>query len=99
MTKLALAAGAERLAHRFGEGGDGLVLVVHDELVAEVLAGAGEEAAALVQEGMLEAAGVVLGDVPAVVDVAARSRWADPSPPLEALGARGRTGSAEVTEE
>jgi DNA polymerase I len=90
MTKLALAAVAERLAVRFGStrgpGGttaDGLVLVVHDELVAEVPAGDADEAAALVREGMVAAAAEVLGDVPAVVDVEVRPRWGaleDPVP-------------------
>jgi DNA polymerase-1 len=82
MTKLALAEVARRLAARFGDrrgshgtAADGLVLVVHDELVAEVPASDGEEAAALVREGMLAAAARILGDVPAAVDVAVRSCW------------------------
>ena len=80
MTKLALAEVARRLADRFGDGGaavapDGLVLVVHDELVAEVPAGDAEEAAALVSAGMLAAAREVLGEVPAAVDAAVRPRW------------------------
>jgi DNA polymerase I len=83
MTKLALAAVARRVHHRFGTlagqpDPDGLVLVIHDELVAEVPAAAGDEAAALVEEGMLEAAAEVLGDIPADVDVALQPRWATP---------------------
>ncbi|MDP9405097.1 MAG: hypothetical protein M3O86_00625, partial [Actinomycetota bacterium] len=54
---------------------DGLVLVVHDELVVEVPADAADEAAQLVVDGMLAAAGEILGDVPAAVDVAVRPRW------------------------
>src|SRR5690606_15810524 len=82
MTKLALAEVERRLRARFGGPGpteaaapDGLVLVVHDELVVEVGADDAEEAAALVSEGMLAAAAVVLGDVPAAVDVDVRPRW------------------------
>ena len=79
MTKLALAEVGRRLADRFGDSRpvdrDGLVLVVHDELVAEVPAANAEEAAALVTDGMLAAAAEVLGDVPAVVDTEVRPRW------------------------
>ncbi|HVM01019.1 MAG TPA: DNA polymerase [Egibacteraceae bacterium] len=79
MTKLALAEVARRLRDRFGSRGpvaaDGLVLVVHDELVADVPAGDAEEAAALVTDGMLAAAREVLGEVPAAVDAAVRPRW------------------------
>ncbi|MDQ3537324.1 MAG: DNA polymerase, partial [Actinomycetota bacterium] len=81
-------------AERFGDGHggagggngpvrrDGLVLVVHDELVAEVPAEHGEEAAALVTEGMLAAARELLGDVPAEVDASVSPRWG----PLETRG-------------
>jgi DNA polymerase I len=93
MTKLALAAVGRRLAARFPRAGrppgfedDGLVLVVHDELVAEVPEEDGEEAAALVRDGMLEAAREVLGDVPAAVDVAVRSRWGEEAPAAVAAG-------------
>ncbi len=86
MTKLALAEVQRRLTDRFGRPGgatpaapDGLVLVIHDELVAEVPADHGEEAAALVCDGMLAAARVVLGDVPAAVDLAVRPRWGEPA--------------------
>ncbi|HUH06809.1 MAG TPA: DNA polymerase [Egibacteraceae bacterium] len=79
MTKLALAEVDRRLTDRFGADGglcsDGLVLVVHDELVAEVPECAAEEAATLVTDGMLAAAAEVLGDVPAVVDAHVRPRW------------------------
>jgi DNA polymerase-1 len=80
MTKLALAEVDRRLAQRFGdEDGtvrrDGLVLVVHDELVVEVPAEHGEEVAALVTEGMLAAARELLGDVPAAVDASVSPRW------------------------
>jgi DNA polymerase I len=83
MTKLALAAVERLLAARFGpqpEYGvrpDGLVLTIHDELVAEVPAADAEEAAALVVTGMEQAAAQLLGDVPAAVDVAWRTRWAE----------------------
>jgi DNA polymerase I len=86
MTKLALAEVERRLAARFGAAGagvraDGLVLVVHDELVADVPVDAADEARALVEEGMLAAAERVLGDVPAVVDAVVRERWgAAPAP-------------------
>ena len=81
MTKLALAEVERRLDARFGGGGPnvracGPVLVVHDELVVEVPAGDTAEAAALVVEGMTAAAGRILGDIPAAVDVAVRERWA-----------------------
>jgi DNA polymerase I len=81
MTKLALAEVAGRLAARFDPPNgapvapDGLVLVVHDELVAEVPAAGADDAAALVADGMVAAAGEILGDVPAVVDVHVRPRW------------------------
>jgi DNA polymerase I len=93
MTKLALAAVGRRLSERFPRAGrpaafedDGLVLVIHDELVAEVPDDASEEAAALVRDGMLEAAAEVLGDVPAAVDVAVRSRWGESEPAPAPVG-------------
>ncbi len=67
---------------------DGLVLVVHDELVAEVPADAAEEAASLVVDGMLAAAGEVLGEVPAAVDVAIRPRWGTCSDPTAVVTAQ-----------
>ena len=78
MTKLAMAAVEERLVKRFGDEArrpEGLVLVVHDELVAEVPAAAADEAAQLVQDGMVAAAEEILGDVPAAVDVRVSQRW------------------------
>jgi DNA polymerase I-like protein with 3'-5' exonuclease and polymerase domains len=82
MTKLALAQVESRLRARFGADPDrrgappdGLVLVVHDELVVEVAQEHADEAAALIVEGMQAAAAEVLGDVPAVVDTAIRPRW------------------------
>jgi DNA polymerase I-like protein with 3'-5' exonuclease and polymerase domains len=87
MTKLALAEVERRLRDRFGSTPDGrgappdgLVLVVHDELVVEVAADRAEEAAELVVDGMLAAAVEVLGDVPAVVDATVRPRWGEPEP-------------------
>ena len=83
MTKLALAEVEQRLTARFGRPDDvrhqtGLVLVIHDELVAEVPAADADEARALVTEGMLAAAHIVLGDVPAAVDAVVRPRWGKP---------------------
>lgn len=79
MTKLAIAAVARRLGELcpgpLPVAPDGLVLTVHDELVVEVDAARADEAAKAVEEGMLEAAEEVLGDVPAAVDVAVRPRW------------------------
>lgn len=78
MTKLALAAVEERFRTRYGDAPrrpEGLVLVVHDELVVEVPREHGEEAAALVRDGMLSAASEILGDVPAAVDVRVSERW------------------------
>ncbi|MEX0659298.1 MAG: DNA polymerase [Egibacteraceae bacterium] len=79
MTKLALAEVGRRLSARFpGEapvGQSGLVLVVHDELVAEVPRAEADDARTLVTDGMLAAAREVLGEVPAVVDAVVRSRW------------------------
>ena len=81
MTKLAMIEVERRFAQRFGGRGgrtvrgDGLVLVVHDELVAEVDLADAEEAADLVREGMLAAASSMLGAVPAVVDLEIRPRW------------------------
>lgn len=82
MTKLALAEVERRLVARFGRPGDprpesGNVLVVHDELVAEVPAQDAEEGKALVEEGMLAAAAEILGEVPAAVDAVVRERWGD----------------------
>ncbi len=74
MVKLALAEVHRRMGHG-GPSADGLVLVVHDELVVEAAADAADEAAARVVEGMAAAAGRVLGDVPSSVDVAVRPRW------------------------
>ena len=79
MIKLALAEVHDRLAaafgHRPGEGA-GLVLTVHDELVAEVPADRAEEGAALVVDGMAAAGARVLGDVPSAVDVTVGRSWA-----------------------
>jgi len=95
MTKLALAAVDDRLRARFGGAAsdprgaapDGLVLVIHDELVAEVPADDADEAAALVVEGMTAAASRILGEVPVAVDVAVRSRWGAPVEPAAAPAA------------
>jgi DNA polymerase I len=76
MTKLALVETERRLRERFGRERDGLVLVVHDELVAEVPEADADEARQLVLDGMLAAAEQILGDVPAVVDAVARPRGA-----------------------
>lgn len=82
MTKLALAEVERRLACRFGPAAsshtvrpDGLVLVVHDELVAEVPEADADEAATLVSDGMVAAAREVLGEVPAAVDAHVRPAW------------------------
>jgi len=78
MTKLALAAVERRLTQRFGDlpqRPEGLVLVVHDELVVEVPAEDASETAELVAAGMREAAAEILGDIPAAVDVSVRRRW------------------------
>ena len=78
MTKLALAAVEQRLIDRFGREPrrmEGLVLVVHDELVVEVPADDAQEAAGLVRDGMVAAAAEILGDVPAAVDVRVSPRW------------------------
>jgi DNA polymerase I len=79
MTKLALAEVADRLAARLGAHGvaprDGIVLVVHDEIVVDVPEEAAEEARDAVVDGMLAAAQRVLGDVPAAVDAVVQPRW------------------------
>lgn len=78
MTKLAMAAVEQRLVERFGDAPlrpEGLVLVVHDELVVEVPGDQAEDAAELVREGMVSAAAELLGDVPAAVDVRVSPRW------------------------
>ena len=46
-----------------------------EERAYEVDADCAEEARALVVQGMLAAAGRILGDVPAAVDAAVRPRW------------------------
>ncbi len=82
MTKLALAEVARRLDRSGGRpdprvAPDGLILVVHDELVVEVARDRAEETAALVADGMVAAAAEVLGDVPAAVDVDIRPAWGE----------------------
>jgi len=84
MTKLALAEVARRLDRSGGRpdprvAPDGLILVVHDELVVEVAQDRAEETAALVADGMVAAAAEVLGDVPAAVDVDIRPAWGEAS--------------------
>lgn len=79
MTKLAVARVDRILNDRFGaapDGPPGLVLTVHDELVVEVPAEDAMAAADLVRKAMMDAAAVILGDVPAEVDVRAGSSWA-----------------------
>lgn len=79
MTKLAVAEVDRRLRDRFGDDPSapiGLVLTVHDELVVEAPADAAEEAAGLLVEGMLAAGAIILGEVPAVVDVELGRSWA-----------------------
>lgn len=81
MTKIAMAAVARRFAERFpspegtAAAPDGMILVVHDEIVADVPAEHAQEAAELVVDGMVEGADRVLGDVPAAVDVVVQERW------------------------
>lgn len=78
MIKLALAGAEARLRRRFGSAPAdplGVVLTVHDELVAEVPADAAADGAAIVREAMEDAAGAILGDVPAAVDLRVASAW------------------------
>jgi DNA polymerase-1 len=78
MTKLALAEVERRLCGRYGSGPGrttGLVLTVHDELVVQAPAQDAAQVAEDVVEGMQVAAAMLLGDVPAAVDVAIRDRW------------------------
>lgn len=98
MTKLALVEVERRLAARSAgpRGGsqrsgaerwhsrDGLVLVVHDELVVEVDACEAEEVGELVEQGMLAAARQVLGEVPAKVDAVVADRWGPLADPVQA---------------
>ncbi len=97
MIKLALAEVERRLTAAFGDVRNGQpvtehgpVLVVHDELVVEVPADRAGEAAEIVTGGMVDAAGEILGDVPAVVDAAVRPRWGildeSPTGPLGGVG-------------
>jgi DNA polymerase-1 len=93
MTKLAMAAVERRLAERFGDPvqrPDGLILVVHDELVVDVPHDAADEAATLVGDGMREAAAEILGDVPAKVDVTVQQRWGavEQDVPADGVGVR-----------
>ena len=84
MIKVALAEVDERLRAVVGSRLDGsplgLVLVVHDEIVAEVPAETAEQCRREVVEGMLAAARRVLGDVPAVVDAAVQDTWGGQAP-------------------
>jgi DNA polymerase-1 len=100
MTKLALAEVDRRLAARFGDLTEqvhaapgwpppGLVLVVHDELVVEVPDEEAHAVAGLVADGMEAAAGQVLGDAPAAVDVDVRARWSSAPPPSRVGGTDG----------
>lgn len=78
MIKLALAEVERRLQQRYGpdpQRGAGLVLTVHDEVVAEVPEADAAGVADMIAEAMRVAASEVLGDVPAAVDVAIRPRW------------------------
>jgi DNA polymerase-1 len=85
MTKIALAEVSARLEEHLPARDDapvhpdGIVLVVHDEIVVDVPAGVAEEARALVVEGMLVAAERILGDVPGAVDAVVQDRWGDSS--------------------
>ena len=79
MIKLAVAEVHQRLVDAFGAGpGEpvGLVLTVHDELVAEVPADRAEEGRRLVVEGMVAAGARILGEVPTAVDATVGSSWA-----------------------
>ena len=81
MTKLALAEVERRLRARYGPGprrAAGLVLTVHDEVVAEVPAADAVAVADDIADAMRLAAVDVLGEVPAAVDVAVRPRWGAP---------------------
>ena len=79
MTKIALAEVGGRLDALLGTGpardSQGIVLVVHDEIVVDVAQERVEEARAAVEEGMLVAARRVLGDVPAAVEATVQERW------------------------
>jgi DNA polymerase-1 len=81
MTKLALAEVAARMEDRFPRdpddaiARDGIVLVVHDEIVVDVPAADAQDARDLVVEGMLAASTRVLGDVPGSVDAVVQERW------------------------
>ena len=78
MTKRALGLAAQRIGARFGADPGapvGPTLVVHDELVVEVPTDDALEAAAIVEDAMVEAAADVLRDVPAAVDVDVRPAW------------------------
>ncbi len=83
MTKLALAEVARRIDPLLSTdrlSSEGIVLVVHDEIVVEVDADRVDEIRPLVEEGMLAAAARVLGDVPAEVQTAVRTRWGELEP-------------------
>ena len=83
MTKLALAEVERRMQARYGtspERAAGLVLTVHDELVAQVPAADAAAVAEDVADAMRVAAAELLGPVPAAVDVAIRPHWGDGDP-------------------
>ncbi|CAN5564652.1 bifunctional 3'-5' exonuclease/DNA polymerase [soil metagenome] len=79
MTKLALAGVDRVMKKQFAitpQGPVGPVLTVHDELVVEVRRDDAEAAAGLIRAEMLAAAEVILGAVPAKVDVQIGLSWA-----------------------
>jgi DNA polymerase-1 len=80
MTKLALAEVERRLVARYGAGPqrmEGLVLVVHDELVVQAPAADAAVVADDVADAMRVAAAGLLGPVPSAVDVAVRPQWGE----------------------
>ena len=73
ITKKALALLPQRLA----DTGDQITGTVHDEIILEIPEKMADDAAAILQETMIEAGKAYLGKVPIEVEVTIADNWAE----------------------